>query len=103
MNKLSIKLFVIIAAFHGILSYFLLFKSLSIPLRSLCAQASSSEKVVSLLSDIMLYPIFMPMIKWNIPFEKIFPGYLVHIPIILNSLVWAYCILVVINKLKRFK
>ncbi|OQA91004.1 MAG: hypothetical protein BWY26_01250 [Elusimicrobia bacterium ADurb.Bin231] len=36
MNKLPIKLFVIIAVFHGILSYFLFFKSLSIPLRSLC-------------------------------------------------------------------
>lgn len=102
-NKSKLKLIVLITISHAILSLFLFVKAYSMGMRRFLdtgGMPSYTEKVLSVSSNIILSPIFYPMVKRHSPILKIFPGSLGYIPIMLNSLFWASCLVLIISKFK---
>lgn len=57
------------------------------------AAAGIGEKVLRLLSRLLLWPIFYPLVEWGPrPLPWYFSGVLGYTPIILNSLIWGVAI-----------
>ena len=66
--------------------------------------SSLGEKIIDIISTILLWPIFYPLTKWGGKFtHNIFHGLWGYIPLILNSFIWALVIYWGLEKIKNKK
>ncbi|HTY63847.1 MAG TPA: hypothetical protein VMG30_16485 [Acidobacteriota bacterium] len=57
------------------------------------AAAGIGERAISLLSRLLFWPIYYPLVEWGPrPLIWFFDGLLGYIPILLNSLIWGVTI-----------
>ena len=64
--------------------------------------SSASEKIIHGLGEFLMWPLFAPLIKWGSRLvTRLFPGLLVYIPLLLNSLIWALVITWLWRRIRR--
>ena len=81
----------IIAIFHAEINFFLWAYTISIGMRGFDSGEPAPEWASALgsIALIQLQPTFYLMGKFGSKFSGIFPGLMGHIPIFVNSLLWA--------------
>jgi hypothetical protein len=80
---------------------FLLDFSRSMRRFDMCTLPSAGDRMLHIISVILLYPVFYPLSVGGGPtFHKIFGGLLGYIPLIINSFIWAVVIYWIISKIK---
>jgi hypothetical protein len=55
--------------------------------------ATAGERILDFVAEILLWPLFAPLTHWGgRSVDAVFPGVLGYIPLLLNSLLWAFAI-----------
>jgi len=66
------------------------------------ATAMSGERLLSGVVEIMMWPLITPIMHWQPKwFYRVFPGLLGYIPLLLNSLIWAFVIVWLWRRIQR--
>ncbi len=87
---------------HAIISWLLFLKSLSYGMHRFDTSElpSLGEKIINVISAVLLWPIFYPLARWGgRAFHNIFQGLLGYIPLIINSFIWALAIYWVLERI----
>ncbi len=66
--------------------------------------ATTGARLLDVVAEILLWPLFAPLADWGGPWtNSVFAGLLGYVPLLLNSVIWAFAIVFAWRLMRRHR